>query len=164
MSSIFKEPGDPIGGSPLDVWLRALKRWARSHELHSAPGYRKIPNAGGGFSLVIENKATDGGADPFSIYQSDTWLKFKVRTGYVIQTGEPIVPTAVETEFTITTGVAEYWFYLDLTSTPEVKTSATTLTWSSSLIPIGWVDTDTYSADSRSVITQFLRDHVFVPC
>jgi hypothetical protein len=100
----------------------------------------------------------------FNIYQSSTWLKYKVTAGYLITTGNPITVTNTETEITITTGVARYWFYLDVTATTAaIATSATTLTWdATNKIPIGWVDTDTYSAESRAVIHQ--REHIFVPC
>lgn len=106
-----------------------------------------------------------GEVNPFRIYKGSTWLKYKVSTGFVITTGDVITPTNIDTEITITTGVARYWFYLDITTTTAaVASSATTPTWDASKIPIGWVDTDTYEASSRGVIYQFLRDHVYHPC
>jgi hypothetical protein len=106
---------------------------------------------------------SEGEAMPFEIYQSATWLKFKVKTGWVIKTGNPIIPTAVEAEFELTAGVARYWFYLDL-SDDTIKISDTTLSWDVDLIPIGWVDTETDEDDEVSTVYQFVRDHIFIPC
>lgn len=106
-----------------------------------------------------------GGANPFRIYQSDTWLKYKVTTGKVITTGDPITATNIETEITITSGVLRYWFYMEMTATTaEVKTSATTLAWSALLIPIGWVDTLTGVATTTPDIQQFITTNIFNPC
>ena len=108
----------------------------------------------------------DGAAPtPFEIYQTDTWLKYKVKQGYVITTGEPIEPTNIETEITITAGVEFYWIYVSLTATTAtVLSSATLPTWSISIVPIGWVDTLTGEADTIATINQFLHDNIFVPC
>jgi len=119
--------------------------------------------------VVIQLKDFDdsasGDVQPFKIYQTTSWLTFKVMTGYVITTGNPIVPSMIETSFTLSSGVALYWFYVDMTATTaEIKTSSTTLPWSSSKIPIGWVDTSTGAASSASTISQFVRDHIFNPC
>lgn len=113
-------------------------------------------------------RVTGGGAAqdiPFQIYQTSTWLKYKVKAGDVITTADPIVATGIEVEKTITSGVLRYWFYIEMTSTTaEIKVSATTLTWDSNKIPIGWVDTQTDSATSKATIHQFVRDHIFNPC
>jgi len=50
------------------------------------------------------------------------------------------------------------------TSTASVETSATTPTWDSSKVPIGYVDTDTYEVDERSVIKQFTKTNIYNPC
>lgn len=103
--------------------------------------------------------------NPFRIYQSGDWLTYKVTDGFAITTGDPITVTNIETEITITSGVAYYWFYLEMTATTaEVKSSATTLVWSNLLIPIGWVDTYTNGAYEIADINQMLRDNVFNPC
>lgn len=102
---------------------------------------------------------------PFEIYQSDTWLKYKVKTGYVITTGEPIEPTNIETEITLAAGVEFYWIYASLTTTTAtILSSATLPAWSVSIVPIGWVDTLTGEADTVAEIHQFLHDNIFVPC
>jgi hypothetical protein len=98
---------------------------------------------------------------PLQPYQGGTWLKWFVATGYVVTTGAPIIPTAVDTEFLLTTPVARYWFYIDFTSTPEVKKSSTDLTWSSTLVPLGWVDTSTYAADEIAI---YHPVDLFHPC
>lgn len=104
-------------------------------------------------------------AHPFEIYQSDTWLKFKVKTGYVITTGDPFVPSGVESEFTLTSGVTRFYFVLTITpTTATITTSSTVPTWAVDLIPLGWVDTATDSGTSISTIYQFTDTHVFSPC
>lgn len=100
--------------------------------------------------------------DVFEIYQSDTWLKFKVTTGFVIIDGDPVIPTDVETEFTLTSGVARYWFYIDFAGTPTIATAAVTPSWDATKVPLGWVDTATYAGTTRSEIHQ--REHIFNPC
>ena len=108
---------------------------------------------------------------------ADNWLTFRVSMGWVIATGAPIIPTGIEDdpgpppvphEHSITAGVGLFYFVLTITSptTAAVTTSSTLPAWGIDVIPIGWVDTDTYSAETppRSVIYQFLRDHVFSPC
>lgn len=63
-----REPGDPTGSRPLDIWLRALKRWVRGLELKSGPGYRKIPSPDGGFTLSIDPSRGGGANTPLSLY------------------------------------------------------------------------------------------------
>lgn len=126
----------------------------------------KVLYADNGLTIQLKRAAEDGAsgssANPFRIYSTTSWLKYKVTTGFAITTGNPISVAAVESEFTITSGVTYYWFYLEMTATTaEVKASATTPTWSTNLIPIGWVNTvDT----GIGVINQVLKDHVFNPC
>lgn len=101
---------------------------------------------------------------PLRIYQASTWLKFKVTTIQFISTGVAVEPSNAETELTITSGVAEYWFALDLTgATPLIVTSSTLPTWAVDMIPIGWVDT-TDTTNSISVIHQHYPLHLFIPC
>lgn len=115
---------------------------------------------------------TGGAKNPFTITQGDSWLEFNVGSGYVITTGAPFLPTGV-TELdgtlnphTITSPFTHFYFVLAILSpsSAAVSTSSTLPTFSTELIPIGWVDTDTYAADEASVIHQFWRDNVFSPC
>ncbi len=94
-------------------------------------------------------------------YRGSTWLKWSLSSGRIVTTGGIVIPTAVDTEFTLTSGVAAYWFYIDFASTPEVKTSATALTWSTELVPVAIVDTATYSAQTIAVP---YRVDLFNPC
>lgn len=94
-------------------------------------------------------------------YRGSTWLKWSLSSGRIVTTGGIVIPTAVDTEFTLTSGVAAYWFYIDFASTPEVKTSATALTWSTELVPVAIVDTATYSAQTFAVPH---RVDLFNPC
>ena len=102
---------------------------------------------------------------PFQLYQSGTWLQWKVTTGWFKPAGPTIVPTDVETQFTLTSGEAEYWFWLEVTNTTAVVTaSATEPTWTINQVLIGWVDTDTDSASSIATPYQFLLTNVQIPC
>lgn len=105
-------------------------------------------------------------AHPFEIYQTSTWLKYKVRTGYAITTGAPFEPANVETEFTLTSGVAKYYFVLTFSSSSAatITTSSTLPAWGIDVIPIGWVDTATYAAVTHGQIEQFTHDNIFSPC
>lgn len=102
--------------------------------------------------------------NPFTIYATTSWLKYKVTTGYIVRSSNPITATGIESEFTISSGVLRYWFYIELTeTTAEIKTSSSTLEWSCDLVPIGWVDTSTGSGSSVATIYQLNRDHLFSP-
>lgn len=107
-----------------------------------------------------------GRALPFQIYQTSTWLKYKVTTGKFKPSGAIIVPTDVETEFTITSGVAEYWFWLELTNTTAVVNASATgpSEWTINQIPIGSVDTLTGLATTTAIINQFYPHHLYLPC
>lgn len=103
--------------------------------------------------------------NPFTISQSTDWLTYKVSTGLVVLSGDPITPTQVDVDLpAITAGVEHYWFYMDIgTTTAEVKTSATTLSWGCNKIPLGWVDTLTNQSTTTAKIYQLQRDHIFSP-
>jgi hypothetical protein len=120
-----------------------------------------------GVTLQIKSASLEAAeaSFPFQIYQTGSWLKYKVKTGIVITTGNPITATGIESEFTIGSGVLRYWFYMEMTATTaQVKTSPTTLEWSADKIPIGWVDTSTSSGTSIAYIYQVIKDHIFNPC
>lgn len=101
---------------------------------------------------------------PFLIYFGGTWLTVRVTAGLYITTGDPIVVTNTETDLPVTAGLARHWIYLDLTSTTgQVLTSTTTLTWAPTKVPLGFVNT-TDTVNQRSLITQFYPLHLFNPC
>lgn len=117
-------------------------------------------------------QTTGGTSHPFKITQGTSWLEFNVAPGYVITTGAPFLPTSV-TELdgtlhphTITSPYASFYFVLAIlsASTAAVSTSSTLPTFSTELIPLGWVDTSTDAATEQSTIYQFWRDNVFSPC
>lgn len=155
-------PNEISGTHPLAGWCNKLLRAAKASRVHKGLGYDISHTTDG---TILKLAAGGGGVtiNPFTIYQSSTWLKFKVTTGYVIKTGDAIVPALVETEFTVNTGVGSAWLYIDL-SDDTIKLTETTPTWTVDEIPIGWVDTSTYAAQTRSVIYQFLTTHVYNPC
>lgn len=156
------KPPKPVGSGPFITYCQWV--WDELSRRYEDTETVKWNITTRGISARAANLRKSGIELPFQIYQTTTWLKFKVTTGYVITTGVAVTPALVETEFTITSGVLRYWFYLDLTAAATVAASSTLPTWGIDIIPIGWVDTSTYSAESRSVIYQFTRDHVFSPC
>lgn len=116
--------------------------------------------------LRLRRSASETVGHPFKIKRGSTWLKFIVGDGMIITTGDVIDPILdIGTELILTAGVAKYWIYIEMTATDAgVLTSATTPTWDSSKVPIGYVDTDTYEADERSVIKQFTKTNIYNPC
>jgi hypothetical protein len=161
----IKKPAPPQGNGPQEVWLRRFLEWVSQLECVSVLGGIKKPHPNGGYSIIVSPSSGVGDTNPFRITQSADWLTYKVSDGIAITTGDPISVTNVDTDITITAGVEFYWIYLEMTATTaEVKASATTLEWSSLLIPIGWVDTLTHEADEVATINQVLRDNVFNPC
>jgi hypothetical protein len=152
-----------LGGThKLVGWLNSLLIGCRAAEIKQVIGPGRLISSTDGKIIEIYHRPAQFEAHPFRIYQSDTWLKYKVTDGIAITTGNPITVTNTETEITITSGVTYYWFYLEMTATTcEVKSSATTLVWSNLLIPIGWVDTTVANVGD---INQALKDNVFNPC
>jgi hypothetical protein len=154
-----------LGGShKLVSWLNRLVKACQAAEVKEVKNGQLVRNTDG---LTIICGGSRGGetTNPFEIYQTESWLKYKVKTGYVITTGNEIVPTYVETEFTITSGVLRYWFYVEVASgasTAEIKTSATTLAWDSTKIPLGWIDTQTGAGTNTAKIHQLVRDNIIV--
>lgn len=116
---------------------------------------------------AVSSTTADTIIHPFQIYRAGdatSWLDFKVRTGYVITTAEPIIPTGIETTISATSGDTEYWIYLNVTATTAaVAHNGTTQTWGVNKIPIGWIDASN-TGDQIAVIHQFTHDNVFVPC
>ena len=155
-------PNEMSGPNQLGSWLNKLLRASRASQLVPGVGYgvRKTPD-GTALDLGIQSIRPR----PFSIVPSSTWLKYQVTTGYVITNSDLIVPTGTDTDIDLTSGVAKYWLYLAVTtSAATVEKSATTPEWDVNKIPIGWVDTDTNSGDTKSTAYQFLWDHVYIPC
>lgn len=99
---------------------------------------------------------------PYEIYQGSTWLKVLVAPGFLITTGVAEESANVDTEITLTEGVAEYWLYLDL-PTNTVTASATLPTWDVDKFPLGWVDTSDTTNDV-SEIHQFWDSNIYYPC
>ena len=151
--------------TPIKPGSDSRKNWRTINEIAaglSGLGFQNQDRRGA--IAGLRQRPRDMNTSPFQIYQSGTWLQYKVTDGIFITTGDPITVTNVETQFTLTSGVARYWFYVDVTATTgEIATSATTLEWSAARIPLGWVDT-TNTTDSISVPTQFYPLHLFNPC
>ena len=159
------KPAKPVGSGPFItycqwVWDELSKRYEDTDTVKWNVTTRGIS------STAKTNLAGASPVCPFQIYRTETWLKFKVATGYVITTGAPFVPTDVGTEFTLTSGVAKYYFLLTMSSATAavISVSDTLPVWSVEIVPIGWVDTNTYSGASRSVIYQFCNENIFSPC
>jgi hypothetical protein len=158
----------PSGTSEFDFFLQDIWEAIENRT-------RIIPRAG-----VLDVAYTDKGVEiipvqstgrsvesnPFLIYRSTDWLTYRVGEGIIIGTGDPItIINAEDEDFPISGGVLRYWFYIEMdATTAEIKTSATTLEWSTTLIPLGWVDTQTGSGTNTAKIYQLVRDHIFNPC
>jgi hypothetical protein len=152
-------PNEMSGSHPLASWCNKLLRASRASRVAPGVGYAPAITTDGTV-LRIESPAIR--PNPFRIVRSSTWLKYQVTTGYVITSGDLITPTGTASDFTLTSGVARYWFLIDITATTAVvSTSATTPTWSATKLPIGWVDT---TSESTAAVYQFLTDHIFMPC
>lgn len=154
-------PNPVSNTSLLGSWLNKFRDACQASEIKPGLGY-KVRRSSGGTVLEIDRQ-TKSNAIPFEIYQSGTWLEYKVRDGIYIDTGNPVTVIGTETTITISSGVLRYWFYLDV-DLVEIKSSATTLEWSATKIPLGWVDTQTGSSSEVATITQVWRDHIFNPC
>lgn len=149
------------GKNKLVGWLNKLLRCARASEIKQVVGPGHLRESTDGKILVITTPTPAGVSYPFRIYQGSTWLKYKVTTGWVALSSTPFEPSNPDTELTVTSAVAKYYVYLDVgTSTAEFKVSSTALSWSTQLVLIGWIDTDTYSGEERGVITQFRKEHI----
>jgi hypothetical protein len=122
---------------------------------------------------------------PFEIYvyppelrpspAAEDWRTVRVRAGTVFVDWQEVTVTGTDGltnpdnpelstsgDIVCTAATAKYWLWLQLAaSTASVQHGATPPTWDSSHIPLGWVDTQTYSADSRVVIRQFIRTDLF---
>jgi hypothetical protein len=153
-----------LGGTHKIVpWLNRLRNSCRAAEIKQVVGGYLKPSTDGQCLVILGNNSSSI-TNPFTISQSTDWLTYKVSTGLVVLSGDPITPTQVDVDLTITAGVEHYWFYIDIgTTTAEVKTSATTLAWGCNKIPLGWVDTLTNQATTTAKIYQLQRDHIFSP-
>lgn len=163
-------PNELGGTHPLAAWGNKLLRASRAAALCKGRGY-KLNATAAGTVLQIESE-TGGVHHPFKISNGTSWLEFNVAPGYVITTGAPFLPTGI-TELdgtlhphTITSPYANFYVVLAIlsASSAAVSTSSTLPTFATDIIPLGWIDTSTYAASSRSVIYQFWRDNVFSPC
>ena len=161
-------PGKLGGRHKLVGWLNAFLDASRAHQVKQIIGGRLIENSDGKILVVGEGGPVEELEYPFKIVQSADWLTYQVRPGWVITTGAPITPTMLDTDLTLTSGVAKFYFVLRILSptTAAISTSSTEPVWGIDKIPIGWVDTASHATDSppSAEITQFLHDNVFSPC
>lgn len=145
-----------------------------------------LGEAGAGRGVAGRKRFTWVELHPFKIYQLPYWLratpgasdwrKFRIRAGWCLGAnatgtdGHDTDPDAAEiaeadmADITVPDETAAFWFWIaDADTAPVVKSEATATKpteWTATLIPIGFVDTDTYSAENRAVIRQLLRTDV----
>jgi hypothetical protein len=161
-------PNELSGTHPLASWGNKLLRAAKASALTSGAGYMVRRNAAGTSLGIIQSNS--GINSPVQIYNSASGLYFKVTEGYAIASDHSFIPTYAGDghEFTLTSGVAKFYFCLVFTSptAASITTSSTLPAWGIDVLPIGWVDTDTYKAETppRSVIYQFCNENIFSPC
>ncbi|TXH09999.1 MAG: hypothetical protein E6R03_15970 [Hyphomicrobiaceae bacterium] len=139
------------------------RNWRQINELIIGAEKLKLPGQSQAAILAgLIGRQRDPGT-PFHPYQGSTWLKWYVSTGYLVTNGNPIVPSQVDVEFTLTSGVPYYWFWLDVEA-QEVKTTDTTLEWTARKIPLCWVDTDTQSAEQIATAVSLVNWHIVTLC
>lgn len=161
-------PRRPSGNSAFALFCQWVWDWiTKRGRLISVPGQIEFSYTDAGIIPSISPSPGGSGGQPypFKIVRGSTWLKFKVKPGLYINTGNPLTITNLDTELTLTANVSKYWIVIDMTTTgATISTSSTTPTWSVSKLPIGYVDTDTYAADERTVIQQIQRTDIVNPC
>lgn len=99
---------------------------------------------------------------PFEIYCMGGWLEWGVRTGYVVETGAPWVPSNVDTLFTLSAGVLHNYFWLDVDA-QTINVSGLS-TWSAKKILLGWVDTQTGAASTTATPVNMVDWHIETLC
>lgn len=125
-------------------------------------GYQKSFAPGAIAGLRQRPRDTGAVTTPFRLYRGSTWLKWCVGDGLFITDDDAVTPPEVNTEFTLTSGVVN-WFWLDLTGVGEIVCDPTKPTWDAHHVPIGWVDT-TNEEGEIAVPTQFCTTNIFSPC
>lgn len=154
-------PKELTGTHPLVGWCNNLLKAAKASRVSAGRGYKYRVTSDG---TILEVDSTENKSHPFKIYQTGSWLTYKVSAGYAVTTGSRITVTNVDTDIPVSDSSLN-WIYIEMTSTTAVvKTTTTTLTWSSTLIPIGYVDTLTYHSTNKPIIYQLLKSDIFNPC
>lgn len=134
---------------------------ARASRVSAGRGYKYRVTSDG---TILEVDSTENKSHPFKIYQTGSWLTYKVSAGYAVTTGSRITVTNVDTDIPVVDSSLN-WIYIEMTATTAVvKTTTTTLTWSATLIPVGYVDTSTYHTTTKPIIYQLLKSDIFNPC
>jgi hypothetical protein len=112
---------------------------------------------------------------PFEIYScpDDTegasdWRKFRVHAAYVsVDWADPVVVTGTDGDASpvsieVPAAEAKHWFWLDLTApeTPTIGHGSDPQTWSSTKLPIGYVNTEEEYA--ATIPLQMVNTHLFL--
>lgn len=157
-----------------DRTVRGVVGRARRPRRYPAPATRPFP-----FKIYVFPSGKRASPD-----LANDWRKFRVRNGRVVgNTITPVEPSGTDgaanpddftvdesdmTDITVDAGVAKYWFWLEIdegSATASIEHSETPpAAWTLTVIPIGWVDTDTYETEKRANIQQLLRTDVIIPC
>jgi hypothetical protein len=137
-------PRRPQGNNNEAVFAQAV--WDRNFGANpTATGYGLIPHrptfTPHPFMLYVCPDETTGASD---------WRKFRVHAGYVsIDWEDPVAVTGTDADATpasieVPADEAKYWFWLDLSTpaTPTIDHGTDPQTWSSTKIPIGYVNTE----------------------
>jgi hypothetical protein len=176
-------PGLIGGAGRLAGWLNHLRNACRAAALKQVIGGRLLP-ATDGQTLVIDFPAPGApGPHPFQIVMAPpgatgaaVWRTARVRLGkcFVDWTEATVTgtddadpdlddfSTTTTADIEIPASDPEHWIWLEVSGgSASIEHAATAPTWSSTVIPIGYVDTDTYSASNRARVRQLLRTDVF---
>ena len=170
----------PAARQPLQIGESVTKNWARINEQDVDLQHVLAQLA----QIQRENAArpvgTGFGHFPFRIYRApdhsggSDWLSFRVRGGKVWidwveydATGTDGAADPDENTYpltgdvAVTSGVARYWFWLDISSgSVAVNHGASAPTWSSAHVPIGYVDTTNTTAQI-AIVRQIVRTDLF---
>ncbi len=170
---------------PIKAGEDSLKNWREINRQGSA-----LEGANAGLAKVQSELAARRTfapgqfSHPFAIYvypvslrtspSADDWRKVRVRSGLVfvdwveatLTGSDGIEPDAGELgtvgDITCDASTPKYWLWIEITgSTAAIQHSATAPTWSTTKIPIGYVDTNTYASQYRVRIRQIINTDIF---
>lgn len=176
----------PAARQPLQMGESVTKNWTRINEqdVDLQQVLAQLAQLRRDLGTKFPTRKTFGHF-PFRIYRlpdhyrsspdPDTdWLKFRVRGGKVWidwveydATGtdgaaDPDDDTILDAgDVAVTSGVARYWFWLDISSgSVAVNHGASAPTWSPAHVPIGYVDTTNTTAQI-AIVRQIVRTDLF---
>lgn len=176
----------PFSHSPIKAGEDSRRNWKSINK--QGESLEGLAAAVANLSSVVAQLQQQTGArflHPFQIYVfpaamrvtpgANDWRTVRVHAGTIFIDWVEVTPTGTDGaanpdvgelttagDIVCDAAAEKHWIWLELTSsTASIENSATAPTWDSSHIPLGWVDTDTYAAEKRVVVRQFVRTDLF---